>query len=101
MPAASAFVSMLPFQPPLPVAWNLPFHLEAGSHTSILMSDCGEGVSVAATRQKAGRSLNCAPPPPRPPACGGVNAPAATDCAIVTVAFSNFSDESISHDCAA
>src|SRR6185503_7248226 len=100
MPAASALVSMLPFHPPLPVDWNLPFHPAAGSHTSILMSESGEGVSVAATRQKAGRSLNCAPPP-RPPACGGVNAPAATDCAVVTVAFSSLSEESISHDCAA
>ena len=31
----------------------------------------------------------------------GVNAPAATDCAIVIVAFSSLSDKSISHDCAA
>src|SRR5688572_9523121 len=100
MPAASAFVSMLPFHPPLPVAWNLPFHPEAGSHTSILISESGDGLSVAATRQNAGRSANCAPPP-RPPPCGGVNAPAATGCAIVIVASCSLSDESISHDCAA
>jgi hypothetical protein len=72
--AASAFTSMLPFHPPLPVAWNLPFHPEEGSQTSILMSESGDGLSVAATRQNAGRSVNCAPPP-RPPPCGGVNAP--------------------------
>src|SRR4029453_8239560 len=100
MPAASAFVSMLPFHPPLPVAWNLPFQPEEGSHTSIFMSESGDGLTVAATRQKAGRSVNCAPPP-RPPPCGGVNAPAATDCAIVMVASGSLSDESISHDCAA
>src|SRR5688572_19639086 len=93
-------MSRWPFQPPLPVAWNLPFQPEEGSHTSILMSESGEGLSVAATRQKAGRFVNCAPPP-RPPPCGGANAPAATDCAIVIVASGNLSDESISHDCAA
>ena len=60
MPAASAFVSMLPFQPPLPIAWNLPFQPAAGSHTSILMSESADGLSVAATRQNAGRSVNCA-----------------------------------------
>src|SRR5688572_15536919 len=78
---------MFPFQPPLPTAWNLPFQPEAGSQSSILMSDSLLGVSVAATRQNAGRSANALPPPrpPRPPA-GGVKAPAATDCAAVTVA---------------
>src|SRR6187397_3392954 len=109
IPAASAFTSILPFHPPLPVAWNLPFHPEEGSQTSTLMSESGDGLSIAATRQNAGRSVNCAPPPrpvavappPRPPPCGGVNAPAATDCAIVMVASGSLSDESISHDCAA
>src|SRR5262245_53978718 len=100
MPLASAFVSMLPFHPPLPVDWNLPFHPEEGSQTSILMSESADGLSVAATRQNAGKSAN-ALPPPRPPPCGGVKAPAAIGCAIVIVAFSNLSDESISHDCAA
>src|SRR5262245_11912866 len=110
MPLASAFMSMLPFHPPLPVAWNLPFHPDAGSHTSILMSESGDGLRVAVTRQKAGRSANwlppprpvaVAPPPPRPAPCGCVNAPAATGCAIVIVASCSLSDESISHDCAA
>src|SRR5687767_5263314 len=98
---------MLPFQPPLPVAWNLPFQPAAGSQTSILMSESADGLSVAATRQNAGRSVNCAPPPrpvaaappPRPPA-GGVNAPAGTSCAIVIVASVSFREESASHDCA-
>src|SRR5688500_5275777 len=84
---------MLPFHPPLPTAWNLPFQPDAGSQTSILMSDSGVGVSVAATRQNAGRSLNCAAPP-RPP--GAVNAPAATDCADVMVAPDSFIDDRLS-----
>src|SRR5205823_4609390 len=50
---------MVPAQPPLPTAWNLPFHAWAGSQTSILMSESDEGVSVAATRQKVGSWLNC------------------------------------------
>ena len=37
----------------------------AGSQTSILMSESADGLSVAATRQNAGRSVNCAPPPRR------------------------------------
>src|SRR5688572_19807544 len=84
---------MFPFQPPLPTAWNLPFQPDAGSQTSILMSDSLEGVSVAATRQKAGRSLNGLPPP-RP--AGAVNAPAATGCAIVIVASGSFNDDRLS-----
>jgi hypothetical protein len=55
MPAANAFLSMLPLQPPLPVAWNLPFQPDAGNQTSILMSDSADGLRVAATRQNAGR----------------------------------------------
>ena len=91
---------MLPFQPPLPTAWNFPFQPVAGSQTSILMSESLEGLSVAATRQNAGRSANCAPPPPRPPA-GGVNAPAATGCAIVMVASGSLSELRLSHVAAA
>jgi hypothetical protein len=41
----------------LPTAWNLPFQPDAGSHTSILMSESLDGLLVIATRQKAGRSL--------------------------------------------
>ncbi len=48
---------MLPAQPPLPTPWNLPFQPEAGIHTSTLMSESDEGVSVALTRQKAGTLL--------------------------------------------
>src|SRR6476619_3121001 len=104
---------MVPAHPPLPTAWNLPFHaLLSGSHTSILMSESLEGVSVAAILQNAGSAeygfgwLAPRPPPRAAPApraaapraappsrpgttggAGGVNAPAATTCAEVTRAF--------------
>ena len=45
---------MVPAHPPLPTAWNFPFQPDAGSQTSILMSESPDGVSVAATRQNAG-----------------------------------------------
>ena len=49
-------MSIAPFHPPLPTAWNFPFHPLAGSQTSTLMFDSADGFSVAATRQNAGRS---------------------------------------------
>src|SRR5215475_4224434 len=79
---------MLPAHAPLPTASSFPFHApspeaEAGNHTSILMSESPDGVSVAATRQNAGRFVKAsAPRPPRP--FGGVNCFAPTDCASVT-----------------
>src|ERR1044071_5882131 len=91
---------MFPFQPPLPTASNFPFQLEAGNHTSILMSESGVGFTVAAIRQKAGRSLNCAPPP-RPPPPAGAKAPAATVWAMVTVASGSFRAARLSHGDAA
>src|SRR5438046_3888933 len=54
--------------PPNPfglVPRKLPFHPVIGIHTSIRMSEEGEGVSVAAMRQKAGSELNAGIP--RPP----------------------------------
>src|SRR5688572_18029901 len=98
---------MLPFQPPFPTIRNLPFHTVppvapsargAGSHTSILMSDSAVGLSVAATRQNAGRSANGLPPP-RPP--GWVKAPAATVSTVVTVACGNASEARLSQVAAA
>src|SRR5882672_12141314 len=101
---------MVPAHPPLPTAWNLPFHVVlSGSQTSILMSESLVGVSVAVTRQNDGSmayGLFWLPPRPAPPrpaaaprpparapgapsraagagAAGGVNAPAATVCAEV------------------
>ena len=45
---------MEPDQPPLPTASKFPFQVEAGIHTSILISESSEGFNVAATRQKGG-----------------------------------------------
>src|SRR6478672_10497446 len=84
-----------PFHAPLPTAWNLPFQFAAGSQTSILMSESADGVSVAATRQNAGRSVMAFPRPPRPP--GTSNAPAATGCAIVIFASGSVSEARLSH----
>src|SRR6185369_13873181 len=98
-PVANAFWSMLPFHPPLPTASNFPFQLDAGSHTSILISESGVGFAVSATRQNAGRSANWFPPP-RPPPPAGANAPAATAWAEVIVASGSFSEERLSHGAA-
>jgi hypothetical protein len=62
------------------------------------MSESEVGLIVAATRQKAGSVLYVCPPPP---AAGGENAPAATDCAIVTVVSGSFSADRLSHEPAA
>src|SRR6516162_306024 len=98
---ASALLSMLPFQPPLPVASNLPFQLGAGIQTSILMSESGVGFSVAAIRQNAGRSPNgFSPPRPARPPPAGLSAPAATASAVVILAFGRFSEVRLSHDAA-
>src|SRR5215813_13004315 len=93
---------MLPFQPPLPTASNFPFQLDAGNHTSILISESVVGLIVAATWQNAGKSPNCAPPrpPPARPPPPGENAPAATDCAIVMVVSGSFSPARLSHGAA-
>src|SRR3989442_6334182 len=90
---------MFPVQPPFPLASNLPFQPEAGSQTSILISESVDGRNVAATRQNSGRSRSTAagPPAPRAPA-GGVKAPAAMVCASVIVPFRNFQPARLSHD---
>ncbi len=49
---------MEPAHTPLPIPTNLPFQPAAGSQTSTLMSESGEGVRVASTLQKAGKVLN-------------------------------------------
>src|SRR5690349_18294970 len=68
---ARALLSILPFQPPLPTASNLPFQLAAaGIQTPTLMSESGVGLIVSAIAQNAGKSENCAAPP-RPPPPGG------------------------------
>src|SRR5688572_25537146 len=89
---------MVPAQPPLPTAWNLPFHATAGSQTSILMSESEEGVSVAATRQKAGNWLNCCTA--AGPVPGRLNPPAGTISAKVIEVFGSPRDDKLSHDAA-
>src|SRR5437867_3646458 len=73
---------MEPANPPLPTPWNLPFQPEAGSQTSSLISESLDGFSTSETRQNAavtsiGRLS------------GGVNEPAATDCALEMAALGN------------
>src|SRR5262245_32152539 len=70
---------MLPAQPPLPTARNLPFQFSAGIHNSISMLESGDGFNVNATLQCAGNVAACPRPPP---AC----CPAATNSAEVIVA---------------
>src|SRR6185503_10926157 len=91
---------MTPAQPPLPTAWNLPFHPLAGSHTSTLMSESLVGVSVAATRQNSGRPLyGFGPRAAAPP--GGANCPAGTSWASVTLASLSAVPANASHVAAA
>src|SRR5213592_2978263 len=90
---------MLPAQPPLPTAWNFPFHPRTGSQTSILMSESGEGVSVAATRQKPGRALSCSTA--AGPGPGRVKPPAGTIRAKVIEVSGSARDDKLSHDAAA
>src|SRR5262245_59096229 len=87
---------MFPAQPPLPTAWNFPFHPWAGSQTSILMSESDDGVSVAATRQKAGRRLNCCTA--AGPIPGRVKRPAGTIWAKVIEVSGSTRDDKLSHD---
>src|SRR6185369_16400617 len=92
---------MTPPAPPLPVPRNLPFQVSAGgSQTSIRMFDSGVGLSVAATRQKAGTVIAGALA-----LAFGLNGPAATAAAVVIVASCSLSPLSASHlpdgDCAA
>src|SRR5262249_1557486 len=90
---------MVPAQPPLPTAWNLPFHARAGSQISILMSESEEGVSVAATRQNAGNWLNCCTA--AGPVPGRLNPPAAAIWAKVRQWSGSARDDKLSHDAAA
>src|ERR1700674_949419 len=64
---------MVPAQPPLPTASNLPSQPWVGNQTSILISESDVGFNVAATRQRAGKLENPAVDPEpggnvRPPA---------------------------------
>src|SRR5579862_4370896 len=89
---------MVPFHPPLPMAWKALFQPEAGSQSSTLMSESLDGVKVAITRQKAGRLLKSAGLGPKGPGVAGdLNAPAATLCAELMVTFGRLSLERLSH----
>src|SRR3954453_1525502 len=74
---------MEPAHAPLPTCWNLPFQPLSGSHTSLLMSESAEGVSVSCTRQKAGNPVS-ALGASAPSDGGGVNWPADTAVAALT-----------------
>src|SRR4029453_7022006 len=86
---------MVPAQPPLPTARNFPFHACAGIQISTLMSESDGGVSVVATRQKAGIWLNCGTVGPLP---GRMNPPAGTISANVIEVFGSVSEDKLSHD---
>src|ERR1051326_980290 len=89
---------MFPVHPPFPLASNLLFQPAAGIHTSILMSESGVGLSVAATRQNAGRSENLAAACMPCALAGATNAPACTACATVTVPSGTVMEARLSHD---
>jgi hypothetical protein len=83
---------------------NLPFHPAAGSQISILISESGEGLSVAAIRQNAGRSF-CgtdisAAVPPSGPSPGVLGSPAATTTADSTAPFVNAVERKFSQEAA-
>src|SRR5262245_31491262 len=93
---------MVPAHPPLPTAWNLPFHPASGNQTSTLMSESLDGRIVAAMRQKAGRPRKtCAAAGGAATAAGGANAPASTTLAIVMVVCGSAIDARLSHEAAA
>src|SRR5215471_19326465 len=86
---------MEPVQPPLPLASRFPFQPDAGSQTSILISESLVGFRVAATRQNAGKS-EAGAAPPRP--AGSVSRPASMAWAIVMVVFDSAIDERLSQE---
>src|SRR6185369_5971866 len=105
---------MIPAHPPPPTASYFPFQAApTGIQTSILISESGEGLSVADTRQYAGSICGAAAGAPGAPplacfACGaGVagpagapgfwNAPAGTVIAMVMVVSGSLSDCNCSH----
>src|SRR5262245_8164522 len=85
---------MLPAHAPFPTACSFPFQPAAGNHTSTLISESLDGVSVAATRQNAGSFANASAPRPL---AGGVNAPALTACASVTATCGCVNVDRLSH----
>src|SRR4051812_18538596 len=83
---------MVPAQAPLPTDCKLPFHPASGNHTSILISESGTGLMVAATRQNTGSvryDCDCLPLPGW--ACGRANRPDTTVSALVMFMFLSLS----------
>src|SRR4051794_25092945 len=98
---------MTPAHAPLPTDCSLPFQdawppasRPAGNQTSIRMSESGVGLSVAVTRQKAGRFVIARPGAP-PDVSGGVNVPREMSSARVIVVCGSASDVRLSHGAAA
>src|SRR5215471_6232060 len=84
---------MMPWNPPPPVPRNRPFQLVSGSQASILIRESDVGVSVAVTRQNAGRPAKV---------CGGLepgttNTPLVLSVAEVIVVCSSCSDCRLVH----
>src|SRR5688572_12664599 len=96
----SPYPWIAPPNPPLPTARNLPFQSVAGSHSSALICESLDGFRTSFTRQCAGIGCAAGAGAP-PPAAGGVNGPAATVSALVTVTFAIETDLSDSHVAAA
>ncbi len=101
---------MTPAQAPLPTDCSLPFHFcraelsappAAGSQTSIWIFESADGLTVAATRQKAGRFVIGRAGGPPAPFSGGVNVPPFTDSASVIVVRGSESDFRLSQVAAA
>src|SRR5215467_5841261 len=90
---------MCPAKPPLPTPLNLPFQSCAGSQISSLISESDVGASVAVTRQKAGVDLKTGGTSSPDFRLGGVNMPAATISATVTVTFGRASSRRPEQEC--
>ena len=84
-----------PAEPPEPSPRKLPFHVVVGIHTSTPISEVLVGVSVAATRQNAGRLVSGVIDP------GGVKLPAGTDCVVMPVVPGGSAAARLSHGVAA
>src|SRR5579859_4902457 len=81
---------MTPWKPPPPVPRKRPFQLVSGSHASIWIWESDVGVSVAVTRQNAGRPVIGVEP-------GGVKEPPVMSVADVIVVSSKLRDCRLMH----
>src|SRR6266513_4152076 len=93
---------MEPANPPLPTPRYFPFQPAAGSQTSNSMCESADGVSVACTRQNAGKRSNAvkiSADGRRSPARKW-NAPGATSLALVIVVLGSVSLAKLSHGAA-